>query len=294
MKVIVIGSNGYVGKLLCHAYRLRGDEVVEFSSSSNGINPITGLFPSIFSLPSDADVFFFLSQSPRYRSAPEGADHLLCVNCVAATQAAEAARKAGIARFIYASTGNVYSPSFDPLSETDDVRRDAWYPLSKLMGEDAVSLYRSSMKVTIARIFGIYGPGQTNKLVPFLIQALKDGKPLYVDRNPNNPDDHDGLKVSLIYIDDLLAAFMSLAEQVSPPEVVNVGGEQAVSIREITDILGKQLSIESSMTLSTNTRDSNLIADVGLIKVSTGIEFINIKDGLSKTLAAAKEISRFL
>lgn len=286
MKVVVIGSSGYVGQHLCNGYRLRGDEVVELSSSSNGINPDTGLFPPNFSIPNNVDVVYFLAQSPRYRSAPEGADHLVSVNCVAVVQAAEAARRACVGRFIYASTGNVYSPSFEPLSEAGNVRRDAWYPLSKVMGEDALFLFRSSMKVTIARIFGVYGPVQTDKLVPFLMQALKVGRPLFVDRNPRNTDDHDGLKVSLIYIDDLVTAFMCLAEQVSPPEVVNVGGEQAVSVREIADIMGNQLGIKPSIAVSEKNRDFNLIANVGLLKTLTGIEFTNIEDGLVKTLAA--------
>ena len=287
LKIVIIGSSGYVGKRLCNAHVLRGDEVVELSSSGNGINPITGLFKSGFSIHEGTDVVYYLAQSPCYRSASEGVDHLLCVNCVAAVQAAEAARLAGVGRFIYASTGNVYKPSFEPLSESGEVRRDAWYPLSKLMAEDALKLYRSSMKVTIARIFGVYGPGQTNKLVPFLVQSLKARKPLFVDRNPNKPDDINGLQVSLIYIDDLVAAFMHLADHISPVEIVNVGGEQAVSVCEIVTILGHQLGIEPSITVSMKNRDGNLIADVALIKALTGIEFTNIEDGVAKMLTEA-------
>lgn len=284
----VIGSSGYIGRHLCRTYALHGVEVVELSSSNGGIDPVTGLFPSGFSIPEEIDIVYYLAQSPRYRSVPEGVDHLLCVNCVAAVQVAEAARLAGVGRFIYASTGNVYSPSFVPLSEADKVRRDAWYPLSKLMAEDALSLYRSSMKVTMARIFGVYGPEQTDKLVPFLVQALKTGEPLFVDRNPHKPDDIDGLRVSFIYIDDFVEVLMRLAAHTAPPEVINVGGERAVSVREIVTILGHQLGVEPSITVAEKNRDGNLIADIGLLRSLINIKFTNIEDGLARTLAASE------
>ena len=138
---------------------------------------------------------YYLAQSPRYRQTPEQSAHLFAVNCVAATQAAEAARRAGVNRFIYASTGNVYQSSFLPLAETAPVRRDNWYALSKVMGEDALALYRPYLDITIARIFGVYGPQQTDKLVPMIAERIKARLPIFLDKNPHNAADLRGFFV---------------------------------------------------------------------------------------------------
>ena len=57
---------------------------------------------------------FYLAQSPFYNDPADHEDHLFGVNTTGAVKAAEAARKAAARFFCYASTGNVYQPSFEP------------------------------------------------------------------------------------------------------------------------------------------------------------------------------------
>src|SRR5262245_8774777 len=104
MRVAVIGASGFVGGRVCSELRGKGVEVLALSSRGpGGIADETGLLPTGFTLPRGIEAVYFFAQSPRYRQMPEQSAHLLSVNCIAVAQAADAARRAGVVRFIYSS-----------------------------------------------------------------------------------------------------------------------------------------------------------------------------------------------
>ncbi len=280
--VAVIGAKGYVGQHLCDRLIKNNMDVLRFSAGDiNGISLTTGLFPESFSLPSELSAVYFLAQSPHYRNAPQQSVHLLSVNCIAATQAAEAARRAGIKRFIYASTGNVYKPSFTPISESSPVRRDNWYALSKVMAEDALALYRNDLDVTITRIFGVYGPGQKDKLVPMLAGMIQNGKDISIDKNPTNPQDQDGLCVSLLYIDDLTKALLSLLT-IQNCEVINLAGAHPVSIRSLATELSNSFNLPLRIQMNDTERAFNLISDTQLQVNLLGNPMTSLAEGIQQ------------
>lgn len=284
MKVAVIGARGFVGKHLCNALMDKGYEVSCYSvGDAQGISPETGLMPGNFSFPSGLDAVYYLAQSPRYRQMPEQSSHLFSVNCLAAVQAADAARRVGVKRFVYASTGNVYAPSFSPLSESSPVRRDNWYALSKLMAEDALALYRPYFDVAVARIFGVYGPGQDEKLVPIITQAVRAGRGLFVDRNPVDSTDLDGLKVSLIYISDVVDALISLIGNTHQGSV-NFAGSEPISIRKLAISAGNILGVAPKIAVGSANREFDLAADISLYQTLFGVPRVSFENGLRRTL----------
>lgn len=105
----------------------------------------------------------FLVQSPFNHKKPANINYLLNVNIISAMKAGEYARKSGVKRFLYASTGNVYAPSFAPLREDSTLRRDNWYSLSKIDAEESLTFFQDQLKITVVMLFGVYGPGQTKK-----------------------------------------------------------------------------------------------------------------------------------
>ena len=281
MKIGIIGAGGFVGRRLCQELAAHGNEVIRYSSDNHlGISKETGLLPQDFTFPCGLQAVIYLSQSPRYRLVPAESPHLISVNCLAAVQAAEAARKRGIERFIYTSTGNVYAPSFRPLTETSPVRRDNWYSLSKVMAEDALSLFRRDINVTVVRIFGVYGPGQVGKLVPNIAESIQHKREVFVDRNPNDLNDHDGLRISLIYIDDLVEALINLLA-VSACDTINLSGPESTSIRNITDTISQLLKIQTLITTRSAFREGELIADATrYMELFPGTRFVSLREGL--------------
>lgn len=282
VRVVVIGGNGFVGRHLCQTLATSGIEVINFSSGTeNGIALDSGLFSKQLTLPSQVHAVYYLAQSPRYHQVPEQSVHLMSVNCVAAVQVAEAARHAGVKRFIYASTGNVYHPSFKPINEAASLRRDNWYSLSKIMAEEALALYRSDLDVTIARIFGVYGPQQTNKLVPMIADRIRSGQNVYVDKNPQDANDKDGLTVSLIYIDDLIHALISLMDIDCCP-IINLAGLEAVSIRTLATELAHCMGTSVSIQMKENARSFNLLADIQLQLSLVGRPVVSLREGIER------------
>lgn len=283
MNYVVIGSTGYIGQHLCDQLRLTGT-VYECSSKTNeGINPVTGLFSDHVNWPEKVDVVYFLAQSPYYRLMPEYAGHLFSINCVAAVQAATLAVKHGAHKFIYASTGNVYSPSFDSLCESSSLRRDNYYALSKVMAEDALSLFRSKLDVVFTRIFGAYGPLQTDKLVPIIINKVINHESIFIDSTPNNVEDIDGLRVSLIYIDDLVSSLVKLSE-VSFSGPINFSGIKPISVRDIALLSAKYLNVDVDIKLSNKNRDFDLVADTRLYCELFGPPQVSFDEGLQRVM----------
>lgn len=284
MKVVIIGSNGFIGRSLQDSLKAKGFEVQGFSSCTHGgIDSETGILSDTFSISGGTNAVVYLAQSPYYRQLPEMSWHLWNVNMVSAIKAAEIARQAKVERFIYASTGNVYIPSFEPLSETSPLRRDNLYSLSKIHAEEALSFYRKYMDLTILRIFGIYGPGQMDKLVPSLLNSVLEGKEVSVERNPKNDTDLDGLKVSLCYIDDAIEILSNLIIKGGPP-YMNIAGNKAVSLRKIVTSIEYSLKKNATFKVLNRYRQFDLIADISLLQQTLNPRFTSLEIGLEKTI----------
>lgn len=286
MKVVVIGSGGYIGKNLVLSLKEKAFDVRPFSSSNGDcIDPTTGILSENFSVPSGTNAIIYLAQSPFYHQVPEMSWHLWSVNVVSAVRIAEMARKAKVERFIYASTGSVYSPAFEPLSETSPLRKDNWYLLSKVHAEEVLSLYRNDMDLVVMRIFGVYGPGQTDKLVPKLLSSVLQGKEISIERNPEDHSDLDGLKISLCYIDDIVEIIDSLISK-GRSSILNIAGNEAVSLRQMVNAISQFFGKEPVLTVTERCRQGDLIADISLLRSTLNPQFTSFESGLKRTIEA--------
>ena len=284
MKVALFGAGGYVGKRL--AARLSHDDVqiASYSSREKGaFDSKSGVLQEGVQIPIGTDCLVYLSQSPRYRQMPTEADHVWGVNVVSAIRAANLARQSGVRRFIYASTGNVYAPSFSPLSEECALRRDDWYALSKIHAEEGLALFRNDMSMLSARIFGVYGPGQTDKLVPSLVAAIRAKVPIKLAPNPTDINDTDGLRVSLCYIDDVVEIFSRLVS-LDTAGAINIAGPRVLSIRDMAEAIGRHIVQSPSFEVASQPRPFDLIADITSLVQVCQPQFTSFDDGLRAAL----------
>jgi nucleoside-diphosphate-sugar epimerase len=252
--------------------------------------------------------------------------HLLAVNVGAAVQAAQQARAIGATRFIYASSGSVYAPSFEALTEACPVRRDDWYALSKVQAEEALALFAradattgaAGLDVTVVRPFCIFGPGQTNMLVPNLLDSMLAGRPIYVEPSAADGSDRDGLRITPCYIDDAVeilcdmihrgqgataapfaavpapgrTATHNAAPVPAPyvraahpsPEIVNLAGPEIISIRQLATELGRLVGKTPNIEISPRLRQGNLIADVTFLRRTYEPSFTSLQMALELTV----------
>lgn len=285
MSTLIVGASGYVGSRLCSHLKSKKHIVHEINHDSCCILSDSGLIKKNYTLPSDCDCIIYLAQSPYYRKGNERPVHLLTVSTLNAVSLAELAVCHGVKRFIYTSTGNVYAPSFTPLGETASLYRDNWYSLSKIHAEEALSLYRGKLDLTIVRPFGIYGPHQTDKLIPSLLQRILLGQKIQLEPNPHDATDREGLRLSLCYIDDVVSIITLLASMQDVP-VVNLASHENVSILEIAEQIATLTKREPLFELSEKSRSFNLISDSRLLHATLPYNFTPFKDGIKTVVEA--------
>lgn len=286
MRVAVFGAGGYIGRRLVGALEHRHVEVVTYSSGNEvAFDPESGILRADFQLAPGTDSVVYLSQSPRFRQMPDQVAHLWGVNVVSALRAATLARNCGVKRFIYASTGNVYAPSFQPLAETDPVQRGDWYALSKVHAEEGLALFRHDMAVLSTRIFGVYGPDQSDRLVPNLLRSVRDGLPIFLAPRPAPARDDGGLRVSLCFVDDIVEIFVGLVSS-DVQGVLNVAGPQPVCIREIATAIGQLVHNEPVFEMASKARSFDLVADTARLIQACHPRFTRFDDGLRAAVDA--------
>lgn len=115
----------------------------------------------------------------------------------------QAARKQGVKRFVFASSGAPVGEVTPPIHEGLAPRPASPYGASKLAGEGYCSAYFHSFGLnTVALRFGnVYGPGSTrkNSVVAKFIRHILTGEPLPIYGDGRQTRD-------FVYIDDLVSA----------------------------------------------------------------------------------------
>ena len=275
MKAVIVGASGFLGEALSRHLLGEGWEV--FGLDRLAPNPMpNGLrFQTLDAIrddlpfPPGTDAVYYLAQSPRYREFPEAADDLFGVNAYGAIRAAQAACAARTRFFCYASTGNVYAPSFGPLAEHHPLRRDDPYALSKLAAEESLALFSSRMPVVATRLFGLFGPGQKKMLPAVLLSRLQSGQEIVLEPGPAETDETEGLRVSFTYVADAARvleqlAYLAFAGKPLPP-ALNVAAPEPISIRRFSLELGRVMGREPKFSRAATPRRQDLIADTRLL-----------------------------
>jgi UDP-glucuronate 4-epimerase len=156
--------------------------------------------------------------------------------------------------FVFCSTAGVYRHQPRPLLETDEYGADVpAYALSKISAEQAV-IFLSGLWNTpaiILRIGALYGPegGTGGAFAP--IDRMVKGKEIWV-----NPAEPRGL--CLIWEDDAVRlSIRALEAGQVPPVVVNLCGDEKVSVEEYTAYAGELLGLEPRFRLTDETYPAN-------------------------------------
>ena len=285
MKILVTGATGFIGSQLVPAL-LKEHEVHCILNPKSKKKPppeasLTSL--DLFSpfgaadLPKDMDVIIHLAQGNL--TFPEGANELFDINLASTQKLADYARRNHVSRFVFASTGNVYQLSTAPLSENSPTADNDFYAFTKLGAERLLSLYSQFFDICILRLFTPYGPGQTNRMIPKIIELVDRSEPvtLYNDGEP---------AVTPILIDDLIGIFLQ-STNLQGFHIVNLGGPKAVTVKDLAEIIGKSLNRKPKFVEITIEKRWNLIAKIDLMKELFSVpQLASPEEGIARTIHA--------
>jgi len=209
---------------------------------------------SLDGLPDD---FTHVVHAAPYRGQPSS-NHAAQANAVGAGSLLHHCRDADA--FVFISTFAVYAkpPAVDhPVAETDPLGGHApyapSYPVGKMAAEGAVRAFASvfGLPVTVARLNVCYGPTGWGGLPVELFERMLAGEPIWV------PADGHDVWCSPISTDDVTGFLEPMFAIASPgTTIVNLAGDEAVTVREFCLYLARRAGIEVRFESSDGARDA--------------------------------------
>lgn len=184
-----------------------------------------------------------------------------------------AAAKAEVARFWFASTGDVYPPSDSPHVETDAPSPFNIYGLSKHQGEQLIALAsrdRPTAHFLIGRLFNLYGARETNPhILPEILKQLR-AKPDAALRLGNIWPKRDLVPVT----EAARAVIETVRKAPEGVTTVNVATGTARSVEEVIrmigDLRGTPVKVETDPAKVRPVERNHLQADVTKLRALIG------------------------
>ena len=244
-RILITGATGLVGSSLLNDLHEEYDPfALVRTKPTDYYNNVTYFEfnfeggPLPINLPNEMDIIIHLAQSNHMRDFPSHAVDIFNVNVDFTAKLLDYGQKSGTTHFIFTSTGGIYGSSLEPCREDLAIQLPqgplGYYFSTKYAAENLVKAYSSLMSVHILRPFFIYGKNQKNDMfIPRLIENIKK-------ENEITLQGENGILVNPVHVSDvvkLIKAGLLINESLT----INVSGPNILSIREISEIIGKQI-----------------------------------------------------
>jgi UDP-glucose 4-epimerase len=278
-KILITGATGFVGRYLVEALKDKYHifELNRTKRKTSHEQIIADIRNKLPDLPPDINIIIHCASIVGYSEHYEKKSY--CdVNVRSTLQLLEYGRRIKLKKFVYLSTGGIYGFSDNLLGEQSDVNPADFYSLTKYMSELFVNYYRNDFDTQILRIFFPYGPGQKGRFVLNLIQRILDNKPIILNNPLGKP------RLNPIYISDLVE-YITRMIQTDFTGIVNIAGEDIISVKELVEIIGKCSEKEPIFQLEDKPL-LDMVGDVSKISELTNYKpCIGFEEGISKILA---------
>ncbi len=240
MKVTVFGGSGFLGSHVCDKLTDAGHDVTIFDIKSSpwlksGQTMITGDIldeNAVNKAVEKASVVFNFAGIADIGEANERPADTVRYNILGNSIVLEACYKAGVERYIFASSVYVYSGS------------GGFYRCSKQACELYIETYNETygLNYTILRYGSLYGPraDEKNAIYNFVLQALKDNKISYFG-SPESLREY-------IHVEDAALASIEILKPEYSNKSIVLTGHQPMEVgnvlKMISEMLGKDINFE--------------------------------------------------
>ncbi|MDP3561051.1 MAG: GDP-mannose 4,6-dehydratase [Legionellaceae bacterium] len=159
-------------------------------------------------------------------------------NVLGTVRVLQAARAAGVKKFVYAASSSCYGLAATPTTEQHPIDPQYPYALSKYQGECAAFHWQQVYKLPVnsVRIFNAYGTrvrttGAYGAVFGVFFKQKLLGKPYTVVGDGTQTRD-------FLYVTDVAKAFLAAAETDLVGEVWNIGAGKPQSVNYLVELLG--------------------------------------------------------
>ena len=265
MKILVTGACGYKGSVLVPKLLAAGHEVVGFDIMwfGNFLQPqprlkvVQGDVRNIAEVPLEGvQAIIHLSSVANDPCGDLDPKLTWEISCLATMQLADKAKRVGICRFIYASSGSVYGVKDEPqVTEDLELLPISEYNKTKMVAERVLLSYAGDMSVQIIRPATVCGYSPRMRLdvsVNMLtMQALTREHITVFGGDQTRPN---------IHIDDIADVYMFMLDHPEHTGVYNAGFEN-ISIMEIAERVVEHAPAKITVTASNDPRSYRVNSD---------------------------------
>ena len=288
MRILVTGGCGYKGHVLIPKLLTKGHQVRVFDTEWFGnfhekhpqLETIVGDVNAPNSLKlEDIDAIIHLASIANDPCGDIDPKLTWETSCLATMKLADEASKAGVKRFIYASSGSVYGVKTEE-KVTEDLTLEplSEYNKTKMVSERVLKSYEEQMKVQIVRPATVCGLSPRMRLdvsVNMLtMQALTNGVIKVFGGTQVRPN---------IHIDDICDLYVFLLDNPELGGIFNAGFEN-ISILEIARLVKERVECDIVITGSNDPRsyrlDSAKLLNTGFTPKKT------VSDAIDEIIAA--------
>jgi UDP-glucose 4-epimerase len=309
MRVLVTGGAGFIGGCLCAELVKRGCEVSildDFSSGSRSnvqhlLDDHSGrvrLFVGdctergdVAGVLEGVDVVFHFAANPEVRLDLSDPETCFRQNVYATHVVLEAIRNSEAEKIVFASTSTVYGdarvvPTPEDYAPLEPI---SVYGASKLASEALITAYAHSygFAALILRFANVVGSRSGHGVIFDFVRKLRE--------NPRELEIlGDGTQTkSYLYIDDCVSAVLTAVERMrGNVEVLNVGSEDQVGVREIAEVVVEEMRLKDVNFRFTGGVDGgrgwvgdvkNMLLDVTRLKAKGWKPKYNSKEAVRQT-----------
>jgi nucleoside-diphosphate-sugar epimerase len=278
--VLITGGAGFIGSHIVDLLLENNYRIVILERSGTDLCRIAGHLKKVkiyYSTKEGISEVFLKNKidcvihlATRYLKTHQGlddVDSIVDTNIKFSSQLLELCLKTGVKYFINTGTFFEYRMKKTPINEEDPKQAYNLYAASKLAFEEILKFYADSFNIKIIdfKLFAPFGDRDNDKLMSYLVQTLNSGQAADFSGGEQ--------KWNFTYVKDIAQAYLSALKnfnRIKKYELVNVGYEKAVSIKQVAAILEKISGKKFKLRWGAKPYSKNEIyyanADIGKLK----------------------------
>lgn len=261
MNILVTGGAGFIGSYLVDAlvaenvgdirvldnfYRGNKEFLIKHLQSGtirliNGDIRDEGLLKRVFT---DVDLVYHLAAQSNVLGAVSDLNYSFSTNVLGTVNVLRQAVKAGVKRIVFTSSREVYGEVKSlPVHEDTQLLAINPYGASKIAAEAYCRTFnRDGLEVVILRLANVYGPRDTERVIPLFINSLFHQEPLFIYG--------ENKVLDFIWVGEVVDILVQAGFKEGIREPVNVGSGAGTKLTQLAKRLKALTGSNSEITIA--------------------------------------------